>query len=275
VSYASFDIVERGAGPPLVLVPGIQGRWEYATATVEALARDFRVITFSLCDERIGAAGIGETGRGPLDVFAGQVEAALDRVGVERAVIVGVSFGGLVALRFAVTRASRTAALVMVSAPGPLWQLRPRHQRYAKLPWIFGPLFVAEAPFRLRHEVLTALPNRRERAAFTRRTLGIILRSPISLPRMAARARLIGAYDRLTDAAAVSAPTLVVQGEPSLDHVTGDGGTAEYARLIRDARLVTLAHSGHLGSVTLADECARLITDFVNATIKGARHSAA
>jgi pimeloyl-ACP methyl ester carboxylesterase len=136
-------------------------------------------------------------------------------------------------------------------------------------------VFLAEAPWRLRQEVVTALPSRRERAAFTRRTLGIILRAPISLPRMAARARLISGYDRIEDARRVSVPALIVQGEPSLDHVTGDGGTAEYARLIQGARLMTIAGTGHLGSVTRAADCAHAITEFVNAAVKGARHSAA
>ena len=65
-----FDIVERGAGPPLVVIPGIQGRWEYATATVDALARHFKVITFSLCDERTERVSTDVADRGPMDVFA-------------------------------------------------------------------------------------------------------------------------------------------------------------------------------------------------------------
>jgi pimeloyl-ACP methyl ester carboxylesterase len=275
VTNSTFEIVERGNGRPLVLIPGIQGRWEYATATVEALAHHFRVITFSLCDERGGLAAVEAAERGPLDVFVEQVDSALHRVGVARAVIVGVSFGGLVALRFAVTRAARTAALVMVSPPGPSWRLGTRHETYAKRPWIFGPLFLAEAPWRLRREVVTALPDRRERLAFAFRQLGIILRAPISLTRMAARARLIGRHDRAADSRLVAVPTLVIQGDPSLDHVTGAGGTAEYERLIAGARLVTIERSGHLGSVTRADECARSIAAFVESVVKGARHSAA
>ena len=40
-----MDIVDRGSGPPLVLIPGLQGRWEYARPTVDALSAFFRVIT--------------------------------------------------------------------------------------------------------------------------------------------------------------------------------------------------------------------------------------
>ena len=60
------DMEIRGNGPPLVLVPGMQGRWEWMTPTVEALARRFRVGTYSLC---------GEPGAPPLEPsYAGDLE---------------------------------------------------------------------------------------------------------------------------------------------------------------------------------------------------------
>ncbi len=265
-----FTIVERGAGAPLVLIPGIQGRWEYSRALVTALARSYRVITFSLGDERAG-----RTGPQPIDVFADQVESVLDRLGVERAAIVGVSFGGLVALRFAAVRPHRTAALTMVSAPGPRWHLRPRHDIYARLPGLFGPLFLIESPFRLRKEIQAALPDWRARLAYLREQAGIVAVARVSLARMAARARLIGSYDRVADAAAVTAPTLIIQGDDALDHVTGYGGTAEYARLIAHARHGQLDRTGHLGSVTRPDECAALIHQFLVDTKKDSRDSSA
>ena len=40
-----------GSGPPLVLVPGMQGRWEWMAATVTELAKRFTVVTYSLCGE--------------------------------------------------------------------------------------------------------------------------------------------------------------------------------------------------------------------------------
>lgn len=266
-----FEIVERGAGEPLVLVPGIQGRWEYSRWLVEGLARWYRVITFSLGDERQR----GSTAAPTIDLFASQLELALDRAAVPAAHIVGVSFGGLVALRFAATRPGRTRSLVLISAPGPHWHLRPRHDAYARLPWVFGPLFLIEAPFRLRHEVVTALPQRSVRFRFLLGQFRTLVRAPISASRMAARARLIARYDRAADARAIAAPTLIVQGEDALDHVTGHGGTAEYARLIRQARHVQMNGTGHLGSVTRADECAAIVRRFLDTSTKDAKHSAA
>ena len=50
-----MTVIDRGHGTPLVLVPGIQGRWEYMRPAVDALAERFRVVTFDLCGDRDGA----------------------------------------------------------------------------------------------------------------------------------------------------------------------------------------------------------------------------
>jgi pimeloyl-ACP methyl ester carboxylesterase len=267
-----FQIVERGAGTPLVVVPGIQGHWKYSRGLVDALAHWHRVITFSLGDERDARGHAGPA----IDRFADQVQTALDRLQIEEAVIAGVSFGGLVALRFAASHASRTRALVMISAPGPHWHLRPRHDVYARVPWLFGPVFLAEAPFRLRREVKAALPGWPARFKYLREQVHTIATAPVSLSRMAARARLIASYDRVADCRVIATPSLIVQGDEALDHVTGSGGTAEYAGLIAGARLVRMPNTGHLGSVTRADECAAIVHGFlVDADHKDTRHSAA
>src|SRR5581483_4023134 len=122
---------------PLVLIPGIQGRWEYMRPTVEALQRRFRVLTLSLR---------GST----LEEEVEAVARVLDEANVPRAVVCGVSFGGAVALKFAARHPERTRALVLASTPGPGWHLRPRHELYARRPMIFGPLFLMETPWRLR-----------------------------------------------------------------------------------------------------------------------------
>jgi len=44
-------MIDTGNGPPLVLIPGLQGRWEWMRPTVNALARTFRVISFTLAGD--------------------------------------------------------------------------------------------------------------------------------------------------------------------------------------------------------------------------------
>jgi pimeloyl-ACP methyl ester carboxylesterase len=229
--------------------------------TVEALSREFRVITFPLCDERAAKRPF-DRAKG-LDNYVAQVEDALNAAGARAAVVCGVSFGGIVALQFAARQAERTRALILVSTPGPTWHLRPKHDIYARVPWLFGPIFFAEAPFRLGPELKAALPDRGSRWRFALRQLRIALGAPVSPARMAERARLISATDRAAACAAITAPTLIVHGEPSLDHVVRADGTAEYARLIRGAEVAMLERTGHQGAMTRPQEFAATVRRFV------------
>ena len=69
-------MIDVGTGTPLVLVPGLQGRWEWMRPAVDALAQHFRVLTFSLAangrrtvfDRRLG-----------FDNFIVQIDRVLER----------------------------------------------------------------------------------------------------------------------------------------------------------------------------------------------------
>jgi 3-oxoadipate enol-lactonase len=253
-----MNIVDRGNGPPLVLIPGLQGRWEYLRATVDALAASFRVITFSL----EGA---------DLDGYAQQVERALDQAGVPTAIVCGVSFGGLIAVRVASRYAGRCKGLVLASTPRPALRLRRRHEIYLRAPWIFGPLFLAETPFRVRREIRVAIADRKARLRFSLRAMRTLLGAPVSLSRMAARARLVAGDALVADCARITAPTLILTGEAHLDYVVPVEGSAEYERLIPHARRVVLPSTGHLGSMTRPLEFAALVRSFA----EGIRDAAA
>lgn len=246
---------------PLVLIPGIQGRCEYLRPAVEALARSFCVLTFPLCGER--ASGVGFDPRLGLDNYVAQVVAILDAQRIDRAAICGVSFGGLAAVRVAARHPERTAALILASTPGPAWRLRRRHQIYARMPWLFGLLFLAESPFRLRRELVAAFPRRGDRYRFGIQQLRTLFTAPLSLSRMAERARLVSTIDLVDDCRRVRAPTLVLTGEPHLDRIVPVDSSSEYARLITGARIGVVERTGHLGSITRPRDFARLIEEFV------------
>jgi 3-oxoadipate enol-lactonase len=257
-----MDIVDRGRGIPLVLIPGVQGRWEYLRPTVEALARSFRVITFPLAGER--GSGRSLDASCALDALCDQVVEVLDDRGLGQAVICGISFGGLGALRFAARHPERTSALVLVSTPGPDFHLSPRHHMYARLPWLFGPLFLAETPGRLRAEVNAAIPDLGERLRFAWRQAKTLVTAPLSLSNMAGRARLLGAFDPCSDCACISAPTLVVTGERALDRVVRVESTLQYLRSIPGARTAQLDRTGHVGYLTRPRVFVGAINDFLS-----------
>ena len=155
-------MIDLGAGIPLVLVPGIQGRWEWMAPSVNALAREYRVIAASLPGEPGVDAGFDADA--DFDVFVRHLDDVLDASGVANAIICGVSFGGLIALRYAAMRSHRVRGLILVSTPGPRWRLNPSQARYARWPALSSPLFVFGAVRRGWRE-LRALVSASARAA--------------------------------------------------------------------------------------------------------------
>jgi pimeloyl-ACP methyl ester carboxylesterase len=253
-----LKIYEQGTGAPLVLIPALQGRWEYSRPTIDALARSFHVVTFSFEGNE-------------LDAYTDQVGAAMTAAGLAKAAICGVSFGGIVALRFAARFPERCEALVLASTPRPLEHLRPRHAMYARAPRLFGPVFVAETPLRVRPELMAALPDFKTRSRFSWDQVKTLIQAPLSFTGMAARAKLMTGVDTTADCAHITAPTLVITGEAALDRVVPVAGSTEYGTLIRNARVAVLERTGHLGSITRPDAFAALVRDF----IEGQRHAAA
>ena len=86
-SLLEMQIVDCGTGAPIVMIPGIQGRWEYMRPAIDALAASFRVVTYPLCGERGSRRSLNPT-RG-WDDFVDQIDAVLDDRHLARATICG------------------------------------------------------------------------------------------------------------------------------------------------------------------------------------------
>jgi pimeloyl-ACP methyl ester carboxylesterase len=250
------EVKDIGEGPPLVLVPTLNGPWQYLGPAIDALAKRFRVVAFSLtADARNGRSHVADD--------ADCVGTVLDSRGIDRAIVCGVSYGGVVATRFAASHPSRTQALVIASSPGAGWHLKARHEVYARWPWVFGPAFFAESPFRVRPELAAAFPALRDRLGFVRWQLETVMRAPFSLSAMAARAIALGSHDIVADCRQVTAPTLVVTGAAELDRVVPAASTATYAQSIAGARSLVLERTGHFGTITRPEAFATAVETFV------------
>jgi 3-oxoadipate enol-lactonase len=261
--------VDVGAGVPLVLIPGVQGRWEWMAPAVEALSRRFRVLTFTLAGEPTSDHPFqAELG---FDNFIAQLDRILDRAAVPDAVICGVSYGGLIGLRYAALRPSRVRALTLVSAPPPDYRPDDTVERYLRAPLLMAPLFCAGAVSRGWAEMRRALPTWRARAAFARRQAQQVAKAPMRPTLMRDRVRLLESIDLVDAAKACTAPALVITGEPDLDRVVTVASTLRYRELLRDVTVTRLERTGHLGLVLRPDDFAQRIAEFVAEADRGQR----
>jgi pimeloyl-ACP methyl ester carboxylesterase len=252
---------DRGSGHPLLVIPGVQGRWEWMRPVLDVLARDFRVVSYSLAGD-IGSGVRLDPGLG-FENFLRQVDAVLDRAGIEKTAMLGVSYGGVIAVQYAASRPSRVSHLVLASAPGPGWKPTERQARYAARPWLSMPAFCVTALDRLGAEIREALPDWPSRIAFMAGYAFSAVRAPMLPHVMSRRVRLHQETSFADQLARVTAPTLVVTGDPALDKVVPVASTREYVSLIRGARYAMMDRTGHLGSLTQPERFAGIVKEFI------------
>ncbi len=254
-------MIDIGRGTTLVVIPGIQGRWEWMRPMVDRLAEHHRVVCFSFCDERTSSFTWDRTLG--FENYLRQVDAVMRLAALQRAVLVGVSYGGLVATEFAARFPDRVSGLILASALPADWTPDARAAFYMRAPRLLSPLFVATAPHRLQPEVRAAFPHLGDRLRFMLAHGLRVARAPMSPSKMARRARWARDY-AFADPASVSVPTLVVTGEPGLDRVVPVEVSRRSVARMPGARHVVLPHTGHLGVVTRPERFATLVDDFLS-----------
>lgn len=241
---------------PIVIVPGIQGHWEWMRPTLAALRAHGDVRTFSLNDE----TGTGD----PFAQWMAHVDRLIDGTGRERVVLIGVSFGGLVVTRYAARRPDRVAALILVSAPSPRMPLGKTEERFLRHPLATLPLFALRGATRLAPEVIAARPTWRSRAAFALAYGWQVLARPLAPVKSARWVRAWQTTDITSDCARVTAPTHIITGERDLDRVVPVPSTLDYLALIPGATASVLPRTGHIGLVSRPDQFAALVREFLH-----------
>lgn len=106
---------QAGAGTPIVLLHGLTATRRYVVMGSRALERSgHRVIAYD-------ARGHGHSSRAPTpeaytyELLARDLQAVLDRLEIERAVLAGASMGAQTALRFALAQPERVLALGLIT----------------------------------------------------------------------------------------------------------------------------------------------------------------
>ncbi len=256
-------MIDVGTGTPIVLIPGLQGRWEWMRPAVEALARHHRVISFSLCDEKTSPFPCDPTKA--FENYVAQVGTAMDRAGLSQAAIAGVSYGGLIAAEFSARHPERVSSLVLASALHSGWQPNQVQRRYLSAPRLMSPMFVVTSPGRMNPEVAAAIPQIGARLKFMAGQGARIAMSPASPTLMARRVRWASGH-QFTDPRTIRARALVMTGEAGLDQVVPVQVTEQYMDELQSAERVVLERTGHIGLVTRPDTFAEILGRFVDDT---------
>jgi pimeloyl-ACP methyl ester carboxylesterase len=231
-------VEEIGEGPPLLLIMGLGSSLDTWIAQREAFAARHRVILF---DNR--GAGESESPPAPWTVpdMAADAVGVLDALGVERAHVLGVSMGGMIAQEMAIRcpeRVERLVVAVSFARPDPLRRAFLLFRRWARLQGAdLVQEGVANLPWLVSPQVLND-PQQLERIMAVVGTMPLMAPEAYSL-----QVDAILEHDTLSRLHRVLAPTLVVAAAE--DVLTPILLSQEIAAAIPGARLIVLPRGNH------------------------------
>jgi 3-oxoadipate enol-lactonase len=256
-TYAVHGAPRSASVPDVVLLHGLftdRSLWRHH---LPPLARLGRVLVVDMP----GHGGSDAPPPFDLAAHARAFVAALPRMGVERAILVGWSWGGALALQVALDHPEAVAAMVLLATTAE--ELRPwprlKYRALTEIVRRFGagprfvraalaPVLLAPATLRGRPEVLHELV--RATTAVPREVLVRVVRA-VALERRPALPRL----------GAIRVPVLVVCGREDRAYAPGSG--ERLASAIPGARIAWIESAGHLAPLERPDEVVRAIVPFV------------
>ena len=273
-SRSALHVIERGDGsdgePPLLFLHGACGN---ALDQLGAFGHRLPPTRRAIFVDR---PGHGYSDRGPhASTPSGQADAlvtALDALGIERAVVVGHSFGGAVALGMAIEHPERVAGLVLLAPASHPWPGAGTAWFYelAARP-VLGRLFswTLVVPFgigRVAGGVAGVFQPQPVPADYARASGAALAIRPGAFRATALDVTRLHAWfeEHAARYEAITAPTVIVTGDEDRI-VWPEVHAMPLARTIRDAKLVTVPGLGHKPDYVVGD----LVVEAIEAVTRG------
>lgn len=249
----ALNVVEEGRGDAVVLVHAIGCDLAMWDDLAPALAKHFRVV-------RVDVRGHGASPVPPrpysLAELAGDVVAALDRLGIERAHWVGLSMGGMIGQAFALAHEARAGRLVLANTTASygadgrkMWEARAKavdEGGMAAITELAMTRYFSD-DFRARHPEVVDRIRQRFLATDPRGYIGCC--------------DAIRDLDFTSQLARIKAPTLVIAGEK--DAGTPPAMSEAMVEKVPGARMAVIPGASHLSAVENPSAFGALVRDFL------------
>lgn len=248
--------LDAGSGWPVVLIHAFPLNADMWRPQLDRVPEGWRFIAPDM--RGFGPEASASSGQATVDVMAGDVSLLLDQIGIDSAVMGGLSMGGYIT--FALFRRAPERFTGMILADTKAQQDTPeglegRRQMIdlartrgaravadSMLPKLLGPSTVRRRP-----DLADSIGAMIERAAVP----GIV----------AAIEAMMGRPDSRPDLPRISVPTLVIVGEEDVPTPVTDA--ADMQHQIARSRLVILPEAGHLSNLEAPDGFALALSDFL------------
>jgi pimeloyl-ACP methyl ester carboxylesterase len=229
-----FRFKSYGEGPPLVLIPGLDGITEFFADIVPELSRFYRVVVYHL---PLFSEARSQAKDYTFDFIAADLKQIMDELGIKKAHIIGESFGGVVSQVFYHRFSDRVGRLVLIST-APHFSLSLKNRLllpiFPLIPmWLFARVHV--------HDVCEPDDPKWAKELFVKEATWADHASVV------ARARIVSRVDLRDKVSRIKAPTLLVVG--GADRFTGDASRAMLKELPK-GEMVEIPNAGHLCHMT-------------------------
>lgn len=254
LSWGALHYEEVGSGAPLLLISGLNGLAQPWRGIMPALGQQFRVIAH---DHRGLGASDKWAGDYSVDQIAGDVLGLMDKLGVEKAHIVGHSLGGATAQALAADYPDRVAGVVIYASwAGPdAYFARVMTMRREMLLAMGVEEFIRTGPIGI-------YPPRwiiEQTKAFEAALPASVAAFP-GVEVMIRRMQACLDHDRRSSLAKITAPTLVLGMADDMS--TPAFCSEELASSIPGAQLMLLPYGGHNAHLVVPDQITDRFTRF-------------
>ena len=256
VDGRTIRYLEAGSGWPVVLIHAFPLHADMWRPQLERVPEGWRFIAPDM--RGFGPDAVAQPQQPTLDCMATDVNLLLDALGIDSAVIGGLSMGGYITLALFRRAPERFSSMILadtkaqedtsegLAARREMIELARAHGAQAvadsMLPKLLGPSAVKRRP-----NLATAVRTMIEGASVA----GIV----------GAIEAMMGRPDSRPDLSHISCPTLVIVGEEDVPTPVSDA--ADMQNQIARSRLVILPEAGHLSNLEAPDGFALAISDFL------------
>jgi pimeloyl-ACP methyl ester carboxylesterase len=241
-------IDDGGSGVPLVLVHGGESdRTQYATLRAH-LGAGVRAISY---DQRDSGITVNPAAPYTLSDLADDLVDLLDALGLQRAHLLGTSFGGTIAQHAALRHPERVASLILVATT----------PSFALCPSSVNELFDMAHDDRQKAVKDFFVTPKGQAELHTRAAQTLVYRDPEKTDRRHDAARQHEVRDRLGE---ITAPTLIVHGTQDL--LAPYAGATLMAEQIPNAELRSIEDGRHAIAMEFASTIAPWVREFLGVT---------
>jgi pimeloyl-ACP methyl ester carboxylesterase len=257
VNNTNLGYDDHGMGLPIIFLPAFplnRSMWQGELVT---LLKDERYRLIALDWRGFGESEISDP-ISTMDLFAGDIAALMDSLGIQRAVLCGLSMGGYASFAFLRKYPERVYGLILADTrPGadpP--EAQANRENVARIAETQGTTAIAD----LQVPRVLSEYTRHHHPEVEMRVRQMI--ESATVQGIAAASRGMGQRADSTDLpASIACPTLVIVGEQ--DALTPPSVAQEYTAQIPGSQLVVITNAGHLSNLEQPEAFLQAIEGFL------------